>query len=188
MQGWSRHSGTTIPTRRGAAIAEHADSGLSLSLSWHGSLRRYAAVRGQGTTRLFELIGAPYIIGRLCRTAEFPRSVGGTRSCVFQPTFQKHANVSCGGVQIHVTSREAFEPVIVGLAMVKTAYDMYGESFRWKEPPYEYVHDRNPFDVIAGTDELRKAIERGDDLKSIEESWQAPLQDFKKIRNEYLLY
>jgi len=69
---------------------------------------------------------------------------------VFQPTFQKHANVGCGGVQIHVIDREVYEPVIVGVAMVKVTYEMYTESFRWKDPPYEYVHDRNPFDVISG--------------------------------------
>lgn len=144
---------------------------------------------GRGTTRPFELIGAPYIVPE--HYAEQLNSIGlpGVyfRDCVFQPTFQKHAGVSCGGVQIHVTSRAQFEPVIVGVAMVKTAYDMYKE-FRWKDPPYEYVHDRNPFDVIAGTDELRKAIERGDSLPSIEESWRAPLEAFRQLREHYLLY
>lgn len=145
---------------------------------------------GRGTTRPFELIGAPYIVPE--QYAEELNSIGLAgvyfRSCVFQPTFQKHANVSCGGVQIHVTSREEFEPVVTGAAMVKTAYDMYTESFRWKEPPYEYVYDLNPFDVIAGTDELRKAIERADDLRTIEKSWQGPLNEFKQIRTGFLLY
>src|ERR1700682_5924968 len=100
---------------------------------------------GRGTTRPFELIGAPYIVPEQYAAQLNSLGFGGVyfRSCVFQPTFQKHAGVSCGGVQIHVTSRENFEPVIAGVAMVKTAYEMYGESFRWKEPPYEYVHDRN---------------------------------------------
>ena len=110
------------------------------------------------------------------------------RSCVFQPTFQKHARVSCGGVQVHVTNREDFEPVVVGVAMVKTAFDMYRDDFLWKDPPYEYVYDRNPFDVIAGTNELRQAFERGDSLDSIQESWQSPLAGFKKLRAQYLFY
>lgn len=145
---------------------------------------------GRGTTRPFELIGAPYIVPEQYAEQLNSISLGGVyfRSCVFQPTFQKHANVSCGGVQIHVTSRSDFEPVLAGVAMVKTAYDMYGQFFRWQDPPYEYVHDRNPFDVIAGTDELRKAIERGDELGRIEESWQTALKDFKELRREYLLY
>jgi uncharacterized protein YbbC (DUF1343 family) len=145
---------------------------------------------GRGTTRPFELIGAPYIVPE--HYAEQLNSIGLAgvyfRSCVFQPTFQKHARVSCGGVQIHVTSRDEFEPVITGVAMVKTAYDMYRNLFRWKEPPYEYVYDRNPFDVIAGTDEMRKAFERGDSLRDIEESWQSELRRFIKIREGVLLY
>jgi len=145
---------------------------------------------GRGTTRPFELIGAPYIVPE--EYAEQLNSLGLAgvyfRSCVFQPTFQKHAKVSCGGVQIHVTNREQFEPVIAGVAMVKTAYDMYRDFFLWKVPPYEYVYDRNPFDVIAGTGELRTAIERGDSLRSIQESWERPLEDFRKLRAKYLLY
>lgn len=72
--------------------------------------------------------------------------------------------------------------------MVKVAHDMYKESFRWKEPPYEYVYDRNPFDVIAGTTKLREAIEQGSSLESIVESWQPSLADFLKVRERYLLY
>ncbi|MEJ7577855.1 MAG: hypothetical protein WKF74_12735, partial [Pyrinomonadaceae bacterium] len=64
----------------------------------------------------------------------------------------------------------------------------YGEGFRWKEPPYEYVFDRNPFDVIAGTTKLREAIERGDSLETIEAAWQRDLERFEELRRKYLLY
>ena len=145
---------------------------------------------GRGTTRPFELIGAPYIIPEeyAARLNNFGFPGVYFRSCVFQPTFQKHAKLSCGGVQLHVTNREQFEPVVVGLAMVKTAFEMYPNEFRWKEPPYEYVYDRNPFDVIAGTDEVRKAFEAGASMKEIEESWREPLAEFKRVREQYLLY
>ncbi len=145
---------------------------------------------GRGTTRPFELVGAPYIQPE--EYADKLNEVGFPgvyfRSCVFRPTFQKHGGVSCGGVQIHVTDRSAFKPVIVGVAMAKFAYDMYRESFRWKEPPYEYVYDRNPFDVIAGTSKLRESFERGDSLESIQDGWQTPLAEFGKVRQQYLLY
>ena len=72
---------------------------------------------------------------------------------------------NCGGVQIHVTDREAFTPVIVGIAMIKTAYDMYTEHFQWKQEAYEYVYDVNPFDVVCGTDKIRKQIESGVSLE-----------------------
>ena len=145
---------------------------------------------GRGTTRPFELIGAPYIVPQDYAAALNNVGLPGVvfRSCVFQPTFQKHAKVSCGGVQIHVTDREEFEPVISGIAMVKIAYDMYKDNFKWKEPPYEYVFDRNPFDVIAGTTKIREGIEGGVSLEGIERSWNSRLDEFKKVRAKYLLY
>lgn len=145
---------------------------------------------GRGTTRPFELIGAPYIVPHEY-AAELNRlKLPGVyfRSCVFRPTFQKHAGVSCGGVQIHVLNRNLFEPVSVGVAMVKVAYDMYTENFRWKEPPYEYVYDRNPFDVIAGTTKLRESVEKGSSVETIVTGWQESLNDFMKVRERYLLY
>jgi uncharacterized protein YbbC (DUF1343 family) len=145
---------------------------------------------GRGTTRPFELIGAPYIVAEEYSAELTKLNFSGVhfRSCGFQPTFQKHAGVTCGGVQIHVTDRVEFEPVITGVATVKVAYDLYTEHFRWKEPPYEYVYDKNPFDVISGTDKLRKAIERGDSVESIEESWKSDLEKFKRVREQYLRY
>ena len=145
---------------------------------------------GRGTTRPFELVGAPYI-----EAAQFARALDAYglagvyfRSCNFQPTFQKHAGQNCGGVQIHVTDRDMFEPVAAGVAVVREAYALYHENFRWKEPPYEYVYDKNPFDVIAGTTSLRGAIEHGDTLSEIVESWREALGQFESARARYLLY
>jgi uncharacterized protein YbbC (DUF1343 family) len=145
---------------------------------------------GRGTTRPFELIGAPYI-----ESSEYARQLNGIgfagvyfRACGFQPTFQKHSGQTCGGVQIHVTNRDEFEPVIVGAATVKIAHDQYPEHFKWKEPPYEYVFDKNPFDVIAGTDKLRISIEQHESLEQINQSWQEDLENFKRERESFLLY
>jgi uncharacterized protein YbbC (DUF1343 family) len=145
---------------------------------------------GRGTTRPFELIGAPFIDQDVYADRMNGLGLPGVyfRACVFQPTFQKHAGVSCGGVQIHVIDRKAFEPVSTGLAMVKLAYDLYPDQFRWKEPPYEYVYDKNPFDVISGTDQIRKAFEAGDDMRTIIANWQQPLKEFVEVREQYLLY
>lgn len=145
---------------------------------------------GRGTTRPFELVGAPYV-----NPEEYARSLNDLdlpgvffRSCIFRPTFQKHAGTSCGGVQIHVTDRHAFEPVITGLALVKIAYDLYTGEFRWKEPPYEYVYDRNPFDVIAGTSSIREAIEARRSLEAMQDGWKDDLDSFRQLREAYLLY
>jgi len=145
---------------------------------------------GRGTTRPFELVGAPYI-----EAEEYGRALNALglpgvyfRPTVFQPTFQKHAGKSCGGVQIHVLDRGAFEPVKAGLAVVKVAYDMYTRDFKWKQPPYEYVFDKNPFDVIAGTSAIREAIESGRSLDDMEKAWRASLEAFRKTREKFLLY
>jgi uncharacterized protein YbbC (DUF1343 family) len=145
---------------------------------------------GRGTTKPFELIGAPYIDPDNYADRLNGLGLAGVyfRSCVFQPTFQKHAGVSCGGVQTHVIDRDVFEPWYAGIAMAKFAHDMYPNEFRWKEPPYEYVFDKNPFDVISGTAKIREAFEKGIELDAIADETKAPLEEFKKLREAYLLY
>lgn len=145
---------------------------------------------GRGTTKPFEFAGAPYIVADDFAAALDGFDLPGVsfRACGFMPTFQKHAGQACGGVQIHVTDREVFEPVIAGIAIVKSAFAMYGDDFRWKDPPYEYEYDRNPFDLISGTSKVREAIERGDSLNAIRASWEAPLVQFERLREHFLLY
>lgn len=145
---------------------------------------------GRGTTRPFELIGAPYIDSRRLADALNSLQLPGVifRATDFMPTFQKHSNTGCGGVFVHVTDRRAFRSVISGVAIVKTIFDLYPDEFEWKNPPYEYVFDRNPFDVIAGTTKLREAFEQGIDLKEIAASWNADEERFRAARENFLLY
>jgi len=145
---------------------------------------------GRGTTKPFEINGAPFIDAYDWAAALEAYNFPGVafRQTNFIPTFQKCAGRLCGGVQIHVTDREAFTPVTVGIAMIKTAYDLYTEHFEWKKDPYEYVFDQNPFDVVCGTDTIRKAIESGASLKEIEDSWADGLNGFAEARKPYLLY
>ena len=145
---------------------------------------------GRGTTRPFELVGAPFI-----EPTEFAHRLEDLqlpgvkfRAAKFLPTFQKHAGQTCGGIQRHVTDRQMFEPVSTGVAIVKTSHDLYTEFFRWKEPPYEYVYDKNPFDVIAGTNKIRASIEKGDALEAIVGSWDDGLKEYEQQRRGYLLY
>src|SRR5687768_14835116 len=145
---------------------------------------------GRGTTKVFELNGAPFIDpykwAAALREYDFPGVA--FRECHFQPTFQKWAKQTCGGVQLHVTDRETFTPVVVGLAMVKTAYDLYPGKFEWKRDAYEYEFEKNPFDVVSGTDKIRKAIEAGLSLKEMEDSWAQRSREFAEVRKEFLLY
>jgi uncharacterized protein YbbC (DUF1343 family) len=191
MSGWQRefwHNDTDAPWVMPSPNMPTLDSATVFPGSVHFEGTQLS--EGRGTTRPFELIGAPYIDPDVYADRLNELTLPGVffRSCVFQPTFQKHAGVSCGGVQIHVTNRKSFEPVLAGIAMVKLAYDMYPNHFRWKEPPYEYVYDQNPFDVISGTSKIREAFERGMTLDSIAKSWKAPLAAFAQLRQSYLLY
>jgi uncharacterized protein YbbC (DUF1343 family) len=191
MEGWEReywHDQTDAPWVMPSPNIPTLDSATVFPGTVHFEGTQLS--EGRGTTRPFELVGAPYIDAE-----EYARSLNALdlsgvifRSCIFRPTFQKHAGVSCGGVQIHVTNRTEFEPVVTGIAMVKIAYDLYRSDFRWKEPPYEYVYDRNPFDVIAGTSSIREAIERGDTIAAMQASWAGPFGSFMKVRDQYLLY
>jgi uncharacterized protein YbbC (DUF1343 family) len=145
---------------------------------------------GRGTTRPFELVGAPFVDAEELAKHLKGQAFQGVhfRPCGFRPTFQKHAEQICGGVQLHVTDRRTFKPVLTGVAVVKAIYDLYTEDFKWKEPPYEYVYDKNPFDVIAGTGQLRAQIEKGVSLEAISDSWQDELNKFLETREHYLLY
>ncbi len=191
MGGWKRehwHDETDAPWVMPSPNMPTVDSATVFPGTVHFEGTQLS--EGRGTTRPFELIGAPYIVP--AQYADALNGIGLTgvyfRSCVFRPTFQKHAGVSCGGVQIHVTDRQQFDSVLAGVAMVKTAYDLYHSSFRWKEPPYEYVYDRNPFDVIAGTSKLRESIEARRSLEEIQAGWETDLAQFKQVRDRYLLY
>jgi uncharacterized protein YbbC (DUF1343 family) len=145
---------------------------------------------GRGTTKVFEINGAPFIDSYKWAAALRDFNFPGVafRECYFQPTFQKWAKQTCGGVQIHVTDREAFTPVVVGIAMVKTAYDLYPDKFEWKRDAYEYEFGKNPFDVVAGTDKIRKQIEAGASMDEITAAWEPRFSEFLEVRKEFLLY
>jgi uncharacterized protein YbbC (DUF1343 family) len=145
---------------------------------------------GRGTTRPFEINGAPYADGYELAGHLIRLQLPGVhfRPHSFIPTFQKHAGELCHGVQIHVLDRAAFNPVITGIALIKAFHDLYPDDFEWQSPPYEYVYDRLPFDVIAGTTKLREQIEGGVSIEEIAASWAAGEKDFAERRKPYLLY
>jgi uncharacterized protein YbbC (DUF1343 family) len=191
MSGWQRefwHDDTDAPWVMPSPNMPSLDAATVFPGTVHFEGTQVS--EGRGTTKPFELVGAPYIDADAYAETLNELRLSGVffRSCVFQPTFQKHAGVSCGGVQIHVTDRDVFEPWLCGIAMAKLAHDMYPNDFRWKVPPYEYVYDKNPFDVISGTARIREAFEKGTKLDAIADETKAPLDEFKEIREPYLIY
>jgi uncharacterized protein YbbC (DUF1343 family) len=145
---------------------------------------------GRGTTRPFELVGAPFIQASEYAAAMNSLDLPGVifRAAEFLPTFQKHAKTGCGGVRLHITDRETFTPVRAGVAMVKVIYDLYGDKLKWKVPPYEYVYDRNPFDVICGTDKIRRVIESSGSMAELDGILENGYAEFLQMREKHLLY
>jgi uncharacterized protein YbbC (DUF1343 family) len=145
---------------------------------------------GRGTTRPFEIIGAPYIEPRRLVERLNQEALPGCvlRPLHFEPTFHKFKGQLCAGLQVHVTDRSRFKPVITAVAIIAAIRALYGDRFEWTSPPYEYVHDRLPFDVINGGASIREMIEAGRSISEIEAGWQGGLADFAARRTPYLQY
>lgn len=145
---------------------------------------------GRGTTRPFEIVGAPYIDSKEYAEALTSLELSGVifSPTEFLPTFQKHSGKNCGGVFLHINDRIAFNSVFTGVAMIKTAFDLYPDDFLWKIPPYEYVFDRNPFDVIAGTTKIREMFEQNASWEELKMICREGIEGYLKIREKYLLY
>lgn len=146
---------------------------------------------GRGTTRPFEIFGAPFInpdiLAKRLAKIRLPGVV--FRPLNFLPTFQKHAGRLCGGCQIHVTDRKKFKPFKSAAAILQLVRELYPNNFLWNKPPYEYEERLLPIDILAGSDRFRKDIERGTDLGAMETCWKKELSDFdRKIRKKYLIY
>ncbi|MEW6323732.1 MAG: DUF1343 domain-containing protein [Acidobacteriota bacterium] len=148
------------------------------------------ASEGRGTTRPFEVVGAPWVVAEPFAAALNARRLPGAhfRPVVFEPTFQKHARTTCGGCQIHVLDRRAFRPVLTGVAIVDAIRAADPDAFGWRPPPYEYEHDKEPFDILAGSPALRAALEAGELAERIAPGWRAGEEAFRRLREPFLLY
>jgi uncharacterized protein YbbC (DUF1343 family) len=145
---------------------------------------------GRGTTRPFEIVGAPWAMAERFATAMNRVGLPGAifRPVVFEPTFQKHARTACGGCQMHVIDRPAFRPVETGVALLAAFRAADPDRFRWRDPPYEYEADKMPIDILAGSSELREQVEGGVSARDIARSWETPVGAFSKTRERFLLY
>ena len=110
------------------------------------------------------------------------------RPAVFEPTFHKHVRTTCCGCQIHVLDRTLFKPVLTGAALVSAFRAEDRERFAWRDPPYAYEHVKLPFDILAGSSELREQIEQERPIDEIGRSWEAGIASFNDLRRPYLLY
>ena len=145
---------------------------------------------GRGTTRPFELVGAPWIDAERFADAMNAHQLPGVffRPAVFEPTFQKHAKQPCGGCQVHVLDREAFTPVLTGAALIWQFRKSDPARFAWRQPPYEYEHHKLPIDILAGSSTLRTQIEAEVPLREIAASWVEDERAFSALTKPFYLY
>jgi uncharacterized protein YbbC (DUF1343 family) len=146
---------------------------------------------GRGTTLPFELCGAPGIDSHRLAESLANEKLPGVlfRPQYFKPTFQKCAGDICGGVQMHVTDRNSFKPLITGIAVIQAIAHLFPKAFKWRTEPYEFVSDRPAIDLLYGHPEFRETLlPEKRTLKEIEESWQTDLANFQATRKSYLSY
>jgi uncharacterized protein YbbC (DUF1343 family) len=191
MQGWSREmywDATGVPW----VMPSPNMPTLDTAIVYPGTVLLEGTMlsEGRGTTRPFELIGAPWLDGEALAARMNRVGLRGVhfRPVSFEPTFQKHARVACGGCQIHVTARKDFEPVKTGVVLIRECFGSAPDRFAWCDPPYEYEHDKMPIDILAGSPELREQIKQQVPIDDIAESWRPGVAEFEEVRQAYLLY
>jgi uncharacterized protein YbbC (DUF1343 family) len=189
MQGWSRSmlfSGTgqpwvmpspNMPTPETATVYPGTCMFEGTNLS-----------EGRGTTRPFELIGAPYVDGKWAdalKALDLPDA--DFREAYFSPTFSKHAGKTVGGAQLYVKGPASFDPIRTALVMILEARRLYPDGFAWR---YDSWDPERPYwiDKLTGSDYVRTAVDSGKSLDQIVAGWQRELSRFRKLRRKYLIY
>ncbi len=145
---------------------------------------------GRGTTRPFELIGAPWLSARRLAVALEDLRLPGVRfrPVRFLPAFQKHKGTDCQGVFLHVTDRKTFRPLVTGVAVIIAARDQSPADFAWRREAYEFRTEPLAIDLLAGNDAWREMIEAGASALELEQSWQKEQAGFVEARRPFFLY
>lgn len=197
---------TVVPMRRGRALAGRR--ALAADPAWvlpspNMPTRETALVypgaclvegtnlsEGRGTTRPFEIIGAPWLDADTAADAANSLGMPGVifRPHVFTPTFQKQAGRLCRGVQAHVTDESSFRPFETYLRLIKALRDLDPDSFAWRTETYEYRDDVPAVDLLAGTPICRRLVDEGESLDPWIATFEADLSRFAPARARSVLY
>ncbi|HEX6446078.1 MAG TPA: DUF1343 domain-containing protein [Streptosporangiales bacterium] len=136
---------------------------------------------GRGTTKPFEIIGAPYVDYHWSDALNDMKLPGVRfRETYFAPTFSKWVNQVCGGVELHVTDRGSFNAIRTAIAMIVTAKALYPNDFAWRSD--------NWIDKLTGSDQVRNDVDAGKDTDQVVAGWQQELAAFRRLRERYLIY
>lgn len=145
---------------------------------------------GRGTTRPFELAGAPWLDPeRLAATlASYDLPGVRFRPASFLPTFHKHAATATHGVQLHITDARAFLPYRTGVAFLKACRDQAPAQFAWRTRAYEFVDRIAAIDLLCGSPAIREGIDAGASLNELAATWAAQEAEYRAWRQQWLLY
>ncbi len=145
---------------------------------------------GRGTTQPFELFGAPFLDTERMEAEFNERPLPGVflRPAAFEPTSGKWKEQVCRGFQMHVTDRDRYRPYLSSLRLLESIVRLHGESFSWKQPPYEYEYEKLPMDLILGSRDLRKDLENGRDPVDMTGLWEPGLEEYEELRRGIHLY
>ncbi len=145
---------------------------------------------GRGTTRPFEIFGAPFIepFSLKKRLDELQLPGVGFRALYFEPTHGKWAGKRCGGIQIYVLDRNNFRPYLTSLWIIYLVRALFNEALSWKQPPYEFETHRLPLDLLTGDPGIRQGLEQGLSPEELQARWDPQLEEWLNRRERYLVY
>ena len=145
---------------------------------------------GRGSTRPFEIVGARFLDGHRLASDLTRLELPGVafRPLTFRPTFHKFSGEPCGGIQLHVTDRRAFKPLLTGIAVLVAARQQAPDDFRWRTEAYEFVAGIPAVDLLAGGADLREGIDAGAAARDLVAAHPAFEREFVARRSEFLLY
>lgn len=189
MQGWMRwmwFDQTGLPWVPLSPAMPH----LSTAVVYPGMcfLEGTNLSEGRGTALPFECAGAPWLDGyRLAQDLNALELPGVRfRPLNFVPSSSKHAGVTCQGVQVHVTRREAFDPILTGLHLIRACMKQAPAEFEFLESSWE--GGRPHFDLLAGTDRLREGLLAGERVEDMMQDWKKDLEEFHQVLQRVALY
>lgn len=145
---------------------------------------------GRGTAKPFAYFGAPYVDPHILKVRLQQQGLKGCHfeEISFTPTFDKWQGEICRGLHIVVTEPQSYKPYYTTLAIIQQVMALWPDQFSWLPPPYEYEFEKPPIDILTGDADIRRGLEKGMDLDTMEAIWQDDLDAFLVKRNNYLLY
>jgi molybdopterin-guanine dinucleotide biosynthesis protein MobB len=143
----------------------------------------------RGTTRPFEMFGAPWLSAGAFAEALNAMDLPGVSFVPvhFRPMFDKHAGETCGGALFHITDPKTFRSFETGMRIIETARRLDAKRFAWRTEPYEF-DPRPAIDLLTGSTRFRQTVDAGASLDGEIARHAAGAAEFLPRRAPHLAY